>query len=52
MTRHWACTRLTTLPDPTKSVWEQDAVMLELLVYVDEQLMKEADRIANERSGG
>ena len=41
---HWACTRLSTLPDPTKPVWEQDAVILEMLIYVETELAKEADR--------
>ena len=41
---HWACTRLSTLPDPTKPVWEQDAVILEMLILVETELAKEADR--------
>lgn len=41
---HWACTRLSTLPDPTKPVWEQDAMILEMLIYVDTEIAKEAGR--------
>ena len=41
---HWACTRLSTLPDPTKPVWEQDAVILEMLILVENEIAKEANR--------
>lgn len=38
---YWACTRLTSLPDPTKSVEEQDVKLLDILLYVEEVLEKE-----------
>ena len=47
MTLHWACTRLTTLPDPSKPIWEQDAVILELLVYVENEMTRYAKEVAN-----
>jgi hypothetical protein len=42
MTLLWACTNLSTLPDPTKPVWEQDAKVLEILMYTEEKLREEA----------
>jgi hypothetical protein len=41
---YWACTRLTTLPDPTKSVEDQDTRLLDILLYVEEVLGKEKER--------
>jgi len=41
---YWACTRLTSLPDPTKSVEEQDMKLLEILLYVEAVLEKEQER--------
>ena len=41
---YWACTRLTSLPDPTKSVEEQDMKLLEILLYVEGVLEKEKAR--------
>lgn len=37
----WACTRLSSLPDPTKPVWEQDAKILEVLMMVDKEVNSE-----------
>jgi len=39
---YWALTHLTTLPDPTKSVEEQDTKLLEILMYVEEVLARRA----------
>jgi len=44
LTLLWACQNLTTLPDPNKPVWEQDAKMLETLMWVEEALRKEAEK--------
>jgi len=44
----WACKNLSSFPDPTKSVWEQDPKVLEALMYTEEQLQKMAEAIANE----
>lgn len=43
---HWACTRLTTLPDPTKPIWDQDAKILELLIYVDNEISRYAKEVS------
>ena len=45
---YWALTRLTSLPDPTKSVEEQDTKLLEILLYVEEVLAKRAKEIEPE----
>lgn len=39
MTIYWALTHLTSLPDPTKSVEEQDMKLLEILMYVEDMLI-------------
>ena len=44
MTMYWALTRLTTLPDPTKSVEDQDMKVLDILMYVEEVLLKEKEK--------
>jgi len=44
LTLYWACTHLTTLPDPTKSVEEQDTKLFDILMYVEEVLAKEMER--------
>jgi len=31
---------LNSLPDPTKPVWEQDPLVLEILMMVEKELMK------------
>jgi len=41
---YWACTNLSTLPDPTKPVWEQEAKALEVLMTVERVLMREAGK--------
>ncbi len=43
MTLYWACTNLTTLPDPTKSVEEQDTKLLEILMFVGDTIRKEGE---------
>ena len=37
---YWALTNLSSLPDPTKSVEEQDTKLLEILMYVEDTLGK------------
>ena len=37
---YWALTHLRTLPDPTKSIEEQDTKLLDILLYVEEVLGK------------
>ena len=38
----WACQNLSSFPDPTKPVWEQDSKMLETLMWVENELLKRA----------
>ena len=40
----WACQSLTTLPDPNKPVWEQDAKILETLMFTEKQLKEESKK--------
>lgn len=40
---YWACTHLMSLPDPTKPVWEQDPTVLEILMTVEEEMLREAE---------
>ncbi len=44
MTLLWACQNLSTFPDPNKPVWDQDAKMLETLMWVEERLRTEAEK--------
>lgn len=40
----WACRNLASFPDPTKSVEDQDTKLLDILMFVEERLEKEAKR--------
>ncbi len=48
---YWALTHLTSLPDPTKSIEDQDTKLLDILLYVEEVLVKEAERKKVEENG-
>jgi len=39
LTLYWALTHLTSLPDPTKSVEDQDTKLLEILMYVEDEII-------------
>jgi len=41
---YWALTNLASLPDPTKSIEEQDTKLLDILLYVEDVLAKEKER--------
>ncbi len=43
MTLYWACTNLTTLPDPTKSVEDQDTKLLDILKFVGDTISKDLE---------
>ncbi len=45
---YWACRNLASFPDPTKSVEDQDTKILDILMFVEETLEKEAKRIQEE----
>lgn len=44
----WACRNLSSFPDPTKSVEDQDTKILDILIFVEETLEKEAKRALEE----
>jgi hypothetical protein len=37
------CTNLKTLPDPTKPAWEQDPVIIDILMAVEKELYPKED---------
>ncbi len=38
VTLHWACVRLSSFPDPSKPVWDQDMKILDILMAVDQEM--------------
>ncbi len=40
MTMLWACKNLSSFPDPTKSIEDQDVKLLEILMFVEDTLGK------------
>ncbi|MCK4266268.1 MAG: hypothetical protein KAX31_03240 [Thermoplasmata archaeon] len=48
MTMLWACRNLSSFPDPTKSIEDQDVKLLEILMFVERTVEKEAKRLADE----
>ena len=43
----WACKNLSSFPDPTKSIEDQEVKLLEILMFVEETIDKEAKRQAD-----
>ena len=41
----WACKNLSSFPDPTKSIEDQDVKLLAILMFVEDELEKEAERM-------
>ena len=41
----WACKNLSSFPDPTKSIEDQEVKLLEILIFVEGELEKEAERM-------
>jgi hypothetical protein len=41
MTLLWALQNLSSLPDPTKPVWDQDPKMLEILMLVETEMKQQ-----------
>lgn len=44
----WACQNLSTLPDPTKPVWEQDPKILDILRLTEEAIRDEKINVEEE----